>query len=357
MFDCLVDIIGVTQSECECLINGLSDEMKAKLKVSGSKLYMDQIPDSISFNMLNEIDACKDFANITLQSRDEALQFLGDDIALAISNKYKKSSKNYKGSIGKASYNQTLANNRPFQGIRTISERHTDGVMKISRIRIVGTGAGVMSLKISRTIVDNNEYEEMGTYAFTAVNNQYVNVALPDGGLTFELGTELQPYEYRFYYELVDGFHPKNNDLKGNCTGCDDPLKPYITSQGISFLQENTTTFSGDSYAHGIVMDVELSCGTQALLCREYNNSEPITIACNYAALYKANEILNERVLASPEINRYTMQNREYLWGKRNHFRKEYENRVLFVADTIDITASDCFECAPRGMWKGKIKS
>ena len=40
-------------------------------------------------------------------------------------------------------------------------------------------------------------------------------------------------------------------------------------------------------------------------------------------------KLLVKKVLSSSEISRITLMNRDYLYGKRNHFRAEYEKRIF----------------------------
>jgi hypothetical protein len=81
------------------------------------------------------------------------------------------------------------------------------------------------------------------------------------------------------------------------------------------------------------------------LFCREYSEDDAVAVVMGYATWYKAGELLIEDVLKQPDVNRYTTMAREYLWGKRNHFRKEYENRIIYLAAVIDVMASNCYVC------------
>ena len=49
--------------------------------------------------------------------------------------------------------------------------------------------------------------------------------------------------------------------------------------------------------------------------------------------------------------------NKEYLWGKRNHFRASYEGRINYLAASIDISSSSCFICKDTGFVVAAINS
>ena len=44
------------------------------------------------------------------------------------------------------------------------------------------------------------------------------------------------------------------------------------------------------------------------------------------------------------------MMSRENLYGKRDHFRKEYEARVVWLAYELDVSKSDCFLCQNKSI-------
>lgn len=361
MLECLIKSVGVTNSDCDCIVNGLDDATKAALKESTSGIYLDGLADAPNWKSISNIDVCKNFAEMSLDARDEAIQEFQDDLTIAIFNVHKKAARNYIGSISKTAYKATLQNNRRFQGIRIVGNERTDAVIKISKIRIVGNGSGQMNLKVVRSLYGHNDFELLQTYAFEAIANNYADVPLGSSGLEIPLGKDLHAYEYFFYYdrEELPTFFPKDTALGCGCNGSDkDLLETYADIRGVSFTnQETPNVFSGDEFSHGIVMNVEIICKATDLICRNYKQNDNISIASNYAIRFKANEMLIEKIFASNNVNFYTMMKSEYLWGKRNHFRKQYEERIQYIASEIDPSLSDCMSCKAKGVWKSKIYS
>jgi hypothetical protein len=63
------------------------------------------------------------------------------------------------------------------------------------------------------------------------------------------------------------------------------------------------------------------------------------------AIQYRAASFVIDNILASGNINRYTMTDRERLMGKKNTYTKEYLDRLEWVAQKINIEANDCLVC------------
>ena len=110
-----------------------------------------------------------------------------------------------------------------------------------------------------------------------------------------------------------------------------------------------------NNFAHGFSLDVEIKCDTGRLICREFDSQNKIAVASAWANLYKAGELLIEKILSSSEITRFTLMNREYLYGKRNNYKKEYEMRIQYLAYEIDVTRGDCFICQNRDFFVGNV--
>jgi hypothetical protein len=105
----------------------------------------------------------------------------------------------------------------------------------------------------------------------------------------------------------------------------------------------------------GLSMEVDAGCDASSIICTMFNDDIAARTAMAYAARYKAGELVHEYILKSNNINRYTMSNREFLWGKRNHFRKEYNDRVTWLSQTADINSIDCYVCNDKRIGNGGI--
>jgi hypothetical protein len=130
------------------------------------------------------------------------------------------------------------------------------------------------------------------------------------------------------------GFRPLNNSTSCGCTTNDALLAEYFAGA----LNEP---------ANGILLDVSIVCDETGVLTANYDASIVMQDTFAYACRYKAGELLIEGIMSSTQINRYTMLDREHLWGKRNHYRSLYQDRInwLVGSDGVDTSYSSCFRC------------
>lgn len=368
MLECLEKMIGVTREDCDCLTQGLTNDEILELQESNSGLFIDEVEGGIDLKTVKGVDNCKNLAEKMLGARDKAITTLGDDLIIAISNRYDKAIGPYKGPIGRPSYAATLSNTRQFQGIRLRPKYHTDATVVLKRFQIIGNNAVSLDVYIVRTEEGYNGTGGVVVFSDTinTTANNYTAVTLPNDaqgnpGLELPLQEDGKVYEYWLYWDKqLTAFLPKDTSINCNCSStAKGVLDDYFTIQGTSFTDSTAMVSSGtlDGYSHGIVLDVEIICESKYFICREYGDNEKVKVAMNYAAVYKAAELTIEAVLKSSEVNRFTLQNKEYLWGKRNHFRKEYDQRVQFAAAAMDPNNSDCFKCGQRKVFFEKIKS
>jgi hypothetical protein len=349
---CLKNIIGVTNSDCACITGGLTSDQTADVKKSVSGLYMDDVEGGVSMKGLGDVDSCLTFYQMATRARDNGTQRLQDDLIIAISNRYKKNKNAFVGQIGRMSYAQSLGIAKPVQAIRMRPIDFSDAVLTISRMTIilneVVTG---LVVNIWRVPVDTVMGTLVNSFSVDTVANGYVTIpdtAPPSLPLSLPFVYQNQMVEYWITYDLTgQTAQPKDNQLESaTCTKGVLPYSDYVQVYGAQLDSE--TNFSGynlDTYAHGLILDADIRCNNEELVCREYSEDDAIAITMAYAARFKAAELLIEYVLGAPDINRYTTMAREYLWGKRNHFRAEYDARVLYLASTIDVTSSNCYVC------------
>ena len=102
-----------------------------------------------------------------------------------------------------------------------------------------------------------------------------------------------------------------------------------------------------ENYMEGLMLDVEFNCITSELICKQNLNydSNPLALAMAYAVRYRAGAIVVDDILGSSQINRFTMMDRETMFGKRNNFIKEYMTRISWIAKELNWRANDCLMC------------
>ena len=247
--------------------------------------------------------------------------------------KYQVKKTNYFGEIGKINYTASMNTTKRLQFLKL--QPNNDGVVQIDRIRVflnqtVTTKAWIVKIEENQTegeIIFENE-------AVSTVNN-ILTIPFPEG-LKLPLNVNGKKQNYFVVYERLGSVQPR--DLKVSC-GCSggDGFAPFlfVTGGEAETFSEIGTSLT-DVFTHGISLDVQIKCETGSVICKEYNENDAIAYVTAFAILYKSAELVIENVMNSSEVNRFTMLSREHLWGKRSHFKKEYENRIRCFPTNIE---------------------
>lgn len=351
--ECLKQIVGVTLSDCTCIINGITGDALTALRVSTSKLYLDDLPGGVHLKALTNADACRTMGAMAISARDNAIKTLEADMVVALNNKYVKSNKNFTGQIGRMSYAGSLGVTRPWQGLRIRPVDFSDAVLKVTRVAIIVNSVSTFNIRVLKVPYGSTMGTQVAEFPVTTVANGYVYVSTMTGDipLTLPFVDQGEQFEYWFVYDRTEGggaVVPKDTGVQ--CTSCNQTefmnLSSFVNVQGIEVDTLGTLNNAKvDGFSHGLILDATIKCDTTKLFCREYSENDAVAVVMAWATLFKAGELLIEDVLKQPDVNRYTTMAREYLWGKRNHFRKEYETRVTYLAATVDVTASNCYVC------------
>lgn len=349
MLECLAGIIGVTTSECECIIQGLTPEQRAEMAVSTSGLFLDNLPGGVHVKSIKYVDACKSMYDMTKNAIATAKQVMESDLIVALNSRYTTSKKTYNGNIGRMSYAQSLAVVKPWQGIKLKPREYSDSVVTIQRMHIAVNEAADLTIKIFRVYVNSVMGEEIHALPVTTVANGYALVTLPTNGISLPLVYNNEPVEYWVLYDLSANptVLPKDTNFAcGSCNGGVSGYSEFLTAQGVQV--DDTALLNQaklDNYSRGLILEVKITCESSKLFCREYSATEAVAVVMSYSTWYKAGELLIEDVMKTPDVNRYTTMAKEYLWGKRNHFRAEYESRLNYLASSLNVTDSNCYVC------------
>lgn len=352
--ECLDNIIGISNATCECVLSGLSTEQKEEVRKSVSGLYLDgDLEGGVSLSEIKLLDNCEDYFNLAKKAILHAKKAFESDIQVAIGSKYKTSKARFVGELGRLQNTGPMAVQKPFQYMKIKPLTISPATMKIHNVRLNINTAKATNVKLI-AVMDGLTYgDTIFEAVVNTVANRFTNVEIPIN-LQVPLVVNNRPMHYYFIWEREGNELPQDNGLSCGCSG-GDAFDAYVQLSGGQSDDLETLGQVVDKYAHGFSVDAEISCETGGLVCSEFRNDDKIAIVSAWANLYKAGELLIEYVLQSPEINRFTLMNREYLWGKRNHFKKEYEMRIAYLGSEIDVTKSDCFVCRDTKMFIGNV--
>lgn len=352
--ECLTGLIGITNNDCPCVTAGLNPEDVVKIKTSVSGLYLDgSLEGGISLQDIKILENCGEYFKFAKKAIDNAIVKFRDDLTVILAEKYKSKRPTFKGDLGRGTYasNLDVSQNYQFMKIIPVSSG-SYATLTIKKARLVTNYNGQITVYLIKSLDDVNTGEIIGQYSVNSVANspslldlEPMNLPLSENGYTLN---------YYFVWQRPDGTaKPKDNKVSCGCSG-GDAYQDYVELKG-GETNSLTSLVPTTKYAHGFIIDAELSCNVGGIVCKDFDPKNEIAITTAWALLYKAGELLIGYVLSSGEISRFTMMNRDYLYGCRNSYKKNYEVRMAYLKAEMDVTQTDCFICKDVKMSVGNV--
>lgn len=348
-FECLDDIIGVTNDFCQCLHGRITPEEFQKLTVSKSGMYLDRVEGGLMMRNISQPDKCKSFLDIQKNAIEDAKTFFVADVLAQLNLKYQVKKTNFVGEIGKVSYVGSMNTSKRLQFLKI--QTNNDAVLQLDRLRVF------LNMDLT-TKVWIMQVEEGMTDGVMIYENEEVVSANKILTISFENGFKLplskngKKQDYYFVYEKLDNAtQPRDIKVSCGCSGGDAFAEFLFVSGGEADNFSEIATAINDKFTHGISIDVKIKCETGSVVCKQYDENDAIAYVTAFAILYKSAELVIENVMNSGSVDRYTLLANDRLWGKRSHFKKEYEGRIKYLSENIDVSSSDCFFCRDNEMY------
>lgn len=356
MLPCLNYSIGLTRSTNPCIIGTLSPEQITELKRVDNdlNLYLDEIEGGLSWQAIKAIDSRSYYEKVT-QARDNAIQVMESDLVSALSLRYTKGKKRFTGTIGQKVMTSSLILPQRWQGVRIRPNDNTDAVLSIRKLTGAFNMAGFLNYLLVKVPLNSTVGEVVKTWSTNEiVANNWNAVATFDKTLN-PFVEDYQVNDYYLVYNLPANVQPKNNELVCDCSGAESQ-KPgqFAKVEGVAFdgtLVDGQLTINNlqtDKFAHGLLVEIEINCGASSLFCKEYNNKEEIQMVMAHMLRYKTQNHLIKAILNSEETTRYSTMGKDLLLMNLGIFKNQYESRIPFLIEGIDINESGCFTCKER---------
>lgn len=348
--DCLNSIVGISKTNCPCLENGLSPEEIAGLAESKSGLYLDELEGGIFLRDVVQLDKCETFINIQKAAIETAKTHYKADLFSKLNERVQVKKTAFIGEIGKPSYTGSLDVSGRLQFIK-LQPKESDAMVHLDLVRVFLNQDTTTTVWLIEMKAGATEGTILKTEEVTAQN----------GILTFPANAALPLKRngvfltYYIVFERIGDVKPRNIKASCGCSGGDAYAKHIEVGGGETEVFSALTTVKPDEFTHGFSLDVQIKCETGSLICKEYDESDAVALVTAFAILFKAGELVIENILNSGEVNRFTMLRNEHLWGKRNHFRKEYFDRIDYLSKVVDVTSSDCYICRDDNFFLGNI--
>ena len=355
--DCLENIIGLSRTDCECF--------EVPSNTSDSGIYIDET-EGLNLVQSNGAADCGNGSiwDMLQKAKVAAIGSYRTDISARLLQLYKPSRVPFKGIIGRTEKKVGDLTPKALAGLQVLCAPVKNGAIILKRIGLFFDTTTTMDV----TIYNNISSDPVAT--FTGLNSVANKVSWNEIQQT-TLPMYTTEADYLIYYVVYEyaTAKPIKNELQ--CIGCSGKLLiNYLQSNPNFSLKSNDSRYTWYNWvnvtgvtkdtvdemregnppftnlAYGLLLDGEIKCNANDISCNDtdYTNS-PLALAMAYAIRYRAAELLCTAIINSTQLNRYTMLDREQLYGKRNQYRKEYSDRLDWIAENIDWANTGCLTC------------
>lgn len=352
-FDCFQDIIGITQTTCECYEN-------IPEPISRSGLYLDELE---GLESLSSLANCEDgnIWEVGAKAISRAITLFKADTNALLLSRYKEKQKKYSGLLGWTKTKHIRNLNSNCGGMVIFCRPIRNGYMKITDLGLIFDQTGTVNILIYDQY--NNLYET-GSYSTMAgvKKSNTVDIKLPC--VTDMYGQ----MTYFIVYEVTNN-KPLDNVVGCGCGGFDEVFdinKPYYFgnwggsnswanwAMAGGWQGDDMASFSDDltnisSYANGISLNVEFSCNTSESFCDELSNMDNALAMCIALAVrYKAASLIASKEFHSTRLTRESFISKDLLEARAKEWDYLYTEKVTYLLQNIDLSQSDCLSCKPQ---------
>lgn len=378
--DCFQYAIGLSRTNCNCY----TDEIPTDASLSESNLFLDEIQGLNLIYPASAADCSKgNIWELMELARTEGIMQHRMDVMAYINKRAVRKRSIFSGVIGDDRTDGVKESiNKTFAGLTWKTVNAKGAFMRIKRISAYFDS----STPFNSILYGNQSNTPLATWTLEPVANQVTWFTLPQP-FDLELFNGM-PYNPQFWlvYQSAAAGNPVKT--KVHC-GCGELSKVNVWSSQAKFqnlsipqarynwldwmvltgtkgdlITKRDDDWTHENLSHGLMIDAEFICNANEILCNgslDFTNDE-VAMAQAYAIRFQAGARLCDLILSSPKLNRYTMLDREALYGKRSHFKKEADQYAQWIAQELTSperinSINDCFSCRnTHGFHKAGIK-
>lgn len=359
MLDCLTNLVGLTDKDCECYSSGEPDGFDTINETETGYYLTDE---DYGFPLIDSVYAgidCGDANNIysVLQrSRANAINSIYTDLQAAMLQFWDRAVRPFSGLVGQRRSTATVTPSKGVVGQLWKPNPIKGASFVVTHVWVGVSQVGSVTLKISSNDPDFDEYTQAVTITTAGKPERFAlttPVELPlysknviGGGCCNSCGLR-----YTISYVPTTGMKYLNNKFSC-CGGHNTEWKEYFSASG--FETDDLNEFLDDcsascnSMAAGLSVEGYLACDNLQWLCElEALNGKDLRDVLARAIQFKATEFLAQHVLDSSNINYWTTLNREAIYGKRNHAKKRFDEYMIWIAENVPVGMTGCYKCKP----------
>lgn len=352
MLQCLDNIIGITQTDCDCELGTMTTQQKAVFATSNSGIYVDEFAERFpNWRVFKDVYTCSNLYDEVIKKLTTAKLFVHTEVVNYFNTKMKASIDPFVGTLGETKYLQTLPVNSNLRGVR-IGEGVTSGFLTINSIRLNTSVTGNKTVKLYRK-QKSSFYEEIQSWTVSTTSGVFSPITAEKIELPLRVNGRIMEY----YLLYSDATGEVNNKL--DC-GCPSMLgyKRFINFTGVtlsSLSDIDNETYTSDSTAHGFSIDITLNCKSGELICNHFDVSNDSSKSLAIAIALKTAKLLIDSVLSSPKITSITFISREELDSLSNLYEVQSGQYLRYALQEMNFEGNGCFYCNSATMFMGNI--
>lgn len=343
---CYEHIIGISRTDCECFDFTDDDQ------ISDSGLYLLEL-EPLNASWVQGREDCEKgtLAEIARNAREQAVTLTKNAILNEILKYNEYQRQPFTGGIGKFNYSGNRTINQTYRGLKIFCADIIGGVLKIKNIRTVFSTTDSFDI-----LLYNNLGELIGTYPVNSIADQ-----MEPNTVDIELPMHSEYIDNLEYTLIYSGMTPKNISLV-NCSAWsyDEPCCNQLgykdwqdwvmvsgwTGDSLNFIDCHVP-FLGSYYTNGLILDVELSCKCEEVICKDAFDFVGNPLAMNFALAVQlmGNINLIKSILGDTEISRLVLTARDTLVAFMNDFTKQWKDLIEKMGKNINIKLNDCYQC------------
>lgn len=328
-FSCLDGLVGITNSDCECLGTILDS-----YKVSSQSIFIDQILNPVielRYNNCNDVNA-NAWAGI-VEKRIDAINAVGNEISIRLTEKYNKLHNTFDVVVGRQTFVSTdYGTLEPELVFKT---KKIDGYkFFINRIGLLVNTSREIIVSITKVSEDGTS-ELVREIAVNAINSTPNLFTIKSDNIADPVILDCDGSTYYFNFEL-DGFLVLNNQIYNSCSKCNDDLVPFIKFLDCEFKNINKNK------ANGFILDIKGFCDIEKLLCLILSESPELSFLVGKVIAYKT--ALNCLEAAKVSASKFNLIANNNIDDTILMYEKEYYAGInRFLKADLPVINKSCF--------------
>lgn len=348
---CLENVVGLSESQCECFTP--PDGVTPDQSLSG--YFIDDMEVGIPLKFPASARDCGDdnVFTIMINARKEAAKEFITEFG---SNLAEFTNPRYSEVISRMGEIQPKVNVM----LSVPMENHVGMLMHMRRIRGGTMQINQAQIRANGDLADSNLklYHSLNNFATPIIDP--IPFSASSGVLTtIALETQLDlpncddfgnAITYALLYER-QGSGPFNYRLTCGCTSKPKPAwYNYADVVGVNVADpsECAEWSKEQNRTYGLIIDTKFTCTNLDWICRpfdaDWKRNGYWRVIAKTLQLMAINKVIGY-ILNSTQMNRYTLVKNEFLYGKRNHNRKEIAERLAWLSQMVPPESVDCYTC------------